>query len=152
MNFFEDFFSSFLNATAEQLFLYKVILAASSVINSLHILEQILKNITPFLFVFLNKFFSLRTIISYYSLYHRKASYTIKIHYFSEFKPILFQFYSNSIWTNSKLVLMNFDFESRIYEIFLEYASCKILWSNLSSLDLLKKSSITGIFQEFCYN
>ena len=75
-------------------------MGASSAINSLHILEQILKNITPFLFVFLNKFFSLRTIISYYSLYHRKACYTIKIHYFSEFKPVLFQFYLNQFKTS----------------------------------------------------
>ena len=124
-------------------------MGASSVINSLHILEQILKNITPFLFVFLNKFFSLRTTISYYSLYHQKACYTIKIHYFSEFKPILFQFYSNSIWTNSKLVLMTFDFESRISAIFLEYASWKIHWSNLSSLDLLKKAPLQAFFKNF---
>ena len=43
-------------------------------------------------------------MISYYSLYSRKAYYRIKIHYFPSLEPIFIRL---------KLALMKYDFENR---------------------------------------
>ena len=124
----------------------ELISVAGSVINSLQILQKILRSTTC---LFCNKFFSLWTIISYHSLYNRKSFYTIRIRYLSEFEPIPFghrdrrkkqrelisisvhlskMLIASGLFKNVPQIILNI-LCLRLWQVLLvEISLCKLLW------------------------